>query len=407
MERAILNKLIDHSSKKPFTILIGARQVGKTTILKQLYNRLLENETNVFYLSFEDPDILNQIHLHPDNIFRYAIRPSENQKVYIFIDEVQYASNPSNFLKYLFDSYAPNLKIIATGSSAFYIDQKFQDSLAGRKTIFELYPLSFEEFIIFKNENRLLKDLQLIRNNPEYISTNINLFKLLLEEYIRFGSYPGVVLEKDEKNKIDLLKELKSSFLKKDILESDIENEEKFYLLLTLLANQSGQLLNVHELCNTLKINEKTLTRYIFVLQKCFHIQLIKPYYNNVRKELTKMPKIYFNDLGLRNSLLNQFNLLENRTDKGELLENLVYTFLRDTYDKETIKYWRTADNNEVDFIVETSYNEGFALEVKWDESNYRQSKYKKFIGSYPSFNLKPICMNFLKTENFVLKYSH
>jgi len=136
----------------------------------------------------------------------------------------------------------------------------------------------------------------LIKSDEEYISKKYKDFELLLEEYMTYGAYPAVVLEENIEYKIMLLKEIKNSFLKKDILESAIEHEEKFYRLLTLLAAQIGNTLNVNELKNTLQLNEKTLSRYLFVLQKCFHIQLIKPFYQNLRKELTKMPKVYFND---------------------------------------------------------------------------------------------------------------
>jgi predicted AAA+ superfamily ATPase len=405
MERQIFSKLVQHLDKKAFTILIGARQVGKTTVLKQLYKLILSEKKSAFYLSFEDPAILTQINEHPENIFRFVAKPVENNGViYVFIDEVQYAHNPSNLLKYLYDTYAPSLKILATGSSAFYIDQKFQDSLAGRKTIFELFPLNFEEFLLFKNKEDLISDFKLIKSNPTYISTQINTFKLLLEEYMQFGSYPAVVLAESVEDKIAILKELKNSFLKKDILESEIENEEKFYRLLTILASQIGQMLNQHELANTLKLNEKTLSRYIFILQKCFHIQLVKPYFNNIRKELTKMPNAYFNDLGLRNCLLNQFGNIFERTDKGEILENLVYSLLRDSNERDTIKYWRTADNNEVDFVVETSFNQGKAFEVKWSENAFSVNKYKKFTENYINFPLKPLTFDFKNSESFVLK---
>ncbi len=404
IQRKLYQKLEKHLSKKEFTIIIGPRQVGKTTLLKQLYEKVKKEKQSAVILSLEDPEIKAQINAHPDNVFKYIPKPTSKNKVYLFIDEVQYAKDPSHFLKYLFDHYAPSLKVIATGSSAFYIDQKFTDSLAGRKIIFELYSLDFEEFLLFKGKTSSLKELALIKSDEEYISKKYKYFELLLEEYMTYGAYPAVVLEENIEYKIMLLKEIKNSFLKKDILESAIEHEEKFYRLLTLLAAQIGNTLNVNELKNTLQLNEKTLSRYLFVLQKCFHIQLIKPFYQNLRKELTKMPKVYFNDLGLRNVLLNQFENPENRSDKGALLENLVYLFLREKEGIENIRYWRTADGNEVDFVIETSYQKGYAIEVKWSDEKTSISKYSKFIEAYPSFPLKFRCMKCADVKYSVLK---
>ncbi len=404
IQRKLYQKLEKHLSKKEFTIIIGPRQVGKTTLLKQLYEKVKKEKQNAVILSLEDSEIKAQINAHPDNVFKYIPKPTSKNKVYLFIDEVQYAKDPSHFLKYLFDHYAPSLKVIATGSSAFYIDQKFTDSLAGRKIIFELYSLDFEEFLLFKGKTSLLKELALIKSDEEYISKKYKYFELLLEEYMTYGAYPAVVLEENIEYKIMLLKEIKNSFLKKDILESAIEHEEKFYRLLTLLAAQIGNTLNVNELKNTLQLNEKTLSRYLFVLQKCFHIQLIKPFYQNLRKELTKMPKVYFNDLGLRNVLLNQFENPENRSDKGALLENLVYLFLREKEGIENIRYWRTADGNEVDFVIETSYQKGYAIEVKWSDEKTSISKYSKFIDAYPSFPLKFRCIKCADVKYGVLK---
>jgi predicted AAA+ superfamily ATPase len=405
IQRKIYKKLEKHLAKKEFSIVIGPRQVGKTTLLRQLYEKLKSEEKTVAFLSFEDPDVLHQVNEHPENIFRFAPQPKSGKKVFLFIDEVQYAANPSKLLKYLFDTYAPQLKVIATGSSAFYIDQKFTDSLAGRKIIFEMYSLDFEEFLLFKGKENLIKELHLIKNQKEYLSKKYKEFEFLLEEYMTYGSYPAVILEQSVEYKIVLLKEIKNSFLKKDILESAIEHEEKFYRLLSLLASQIGNTLNSNELAGTLKLNEKTLSRYLFVLQKCFHIQLLKPFYQNVRKELTKMPKVYFNDLGLRNVLLNQFENPTNRLDKGQLLENLMYLFLRDKEGLENLRYWRTADGNEVDFVVESSYQSGYAIEVKWNDDKINPVKYKKFTEAYPSFPLRYCCFKAEKIENYILKF--
>ncbi len=148
------------------------------------------------------------------------------------------------------------------------------------------------------------------------------------------------------------------------------------------------------ELASTLQIDNKTIDNYLYILNKCYHIHLLKPFFRNLRKELTKMPKIYFNDLGLRNALLNRFSPVIHRADKGELLENFYFTQFRQLYSLDQLKYWRTSDQNEVDFIIEESFGEGKALEVKWNPLNFKRKKYQKFEQTYPNFPLSCIGAN-------------
>ena len=138
------------------TIITGARQVGKTTILKQIENYLTEKGLPCFYINLEDPDYLHLLNDHPRNIFNLFSLP-KNQKIYFLVDEVQYLDNPSNFLKYLYDEFSKRIKLIVSGSSAFYMDTKFKDSLAGRKKIFILYTLSLDEFLKFNNKQHLAR----------------------------------------------------------------------------------------------------------------------------------------------------------------------------------------------------------------------------------------------------------
>jgi uncharacterized protein len=389
-----LSILQKHLKKPQHTVLIGARQLGKTTLVKQLMQYLEQKKELVYFLTFENPTILNAINEHPNNIFNFTFSPKElqeNQQLFIVIDEVQYAANPSNFLKFLYDEYAPKVKLIVTGSSAFYIDASFKDSLAGRKQVFELYPLAFDEFLHFKSEDKLSKELLQLQTRPEFIGTKTQQLQQLMEEYIVFGGYPAVVLSSSISDKVDLLKELVSSYLKKDALEAGIKEEQKFFYLCRLLANQVGNLVNQNELSNTLQLSVGTIDNYLYLLKKSFIVQLVPPKFGNLRKELTKMPKIYFNDTGLRNVLSNNFLALNDRADKGNLFENAVYTRLRKLYGIDAIKYWRTADGNEVDFVIEDNLSEGLAYEVKFTDTLYKPNKYKKFKEGYPNFPLQAI----------------
>jgi len=403
---------LKHLSRKEYTIITGARQTGKTSMLSALYEELKKTKHIVSYISFEDLDILKAINKHPEEIFAFVPRPikilagsnPEEQPYFLFIDEVQYAAIPSNFLKYLFDTYNQNLKIIATGSSAFYIDKKFKDSLSGRKRIFELKTLDFEEWLIFKELNDLLEELKLIRENEDYISLVYNEMQEAFNEYLVFGGYPAIVLENDTDEKINLLKDIKNSFLKRDIDESGISNPDKFYTLLTILAGQIGNLVNRNELASTIGVDNKTIDKYLYVLQNCFHIHLLKPFYSNLRKELTKMPKVYFNDHGLRNVALNRFFDFRLREDRGSLLENYVYNRITAINDADSVRFWRTADNKEIDFVVSTSFRQGLAYEVKMNCRPDKGVSQRKFISSYPDYPLKVISYDISKECKWVMK---
>lgn len=380
--------IAEHLSKKEFTILIGARQIGKSTLLKQLFEDLNQKGEIVYFLNLDRKEILDELNESPENLFKICPL-QQDKKIIVFIDEIQYLNDATSFIKLLFDEYSNQLKIVATGSSAFYIDKQFNDSLVGRKKIFQMGTLDFEEFLLFKGRNDLVEEILKLKNKKKTKSIQENVLWGYMDEFVNYGGYPAVVLENDIVQKIELLKDIRDSFIKRDILESGITDETKFYRMLMLLASQSGNLLNVNEISNTLRITNATVENYLYVLQKCFHITLVKPFYNNLRKELTKMPKVYINDLGLRNVLINYFSPLEQRADKGMMLENLSFRLLSERFDQDQIKYWRTADGNEVDFVIETSYLKGFAVEIKFNEQEVKSSKYNKFIQNYPDFPLE------------------
>lgn len=391
-------KIAKHLEKKEFTIVVGARQIGKTSLLKYIMKDLKEKGKKSYFLTLEDAVLLKSIDENAENLFNYIPKTTEG-KVFLILDEIQYLKNPSNFLKYMYDVYADNLKILATGSSAFYIDQKFTDSLAGRKRIFRLHPLNFQEYLTFNSADELIEELDLIKQNINYKSIKHNEIQRLFFEYLTFGGYPKVALEKERDEKIMILEEIKNSFIKRDIQEANIAFQDRFYQLLRIMASQVGDLVNKNELANTLGISGKTIDNYFYVMQKCFQIELVSPFFTNVRKELIKMPKIYFNDIGLRNSLLNDYSFFNDRFDKGKIFENHVFHRLRAIYtDIGQINYWRTQQQSEVDFVVTEQFEKGFALEVKFSEKQYKASKYKLFKETYPNYPLK--CIGFEKSDN-------
>ena len=403
IKRELLSSLIDHLNEKQFAIISGPRQSGKTTLLNQLAGILKQNTEDVYLLTLEDPTILARLNQHPENLFEFVIRSSE-KKVFVLLDEVQYLDNPSNFLKLLYDKYSPQLKIVATGSSAFYIDRKFKDSLAGRKRLYELYTLDLDEFLIFRTgSNDLSEELGRIRQNDKYISLRRKELESYLNEYITYGGYPAVVLANSQEKKVEMLKELTGSFLKRDIAESNIQEKEKFYQLLLILSQQTGSLVNTNELSRTLRLSVTAVENYLYVLQKCFHIHLLRPFYKNIRKELIKMPKVFFHDLGFRNILINQFFPLAQRLDKGMVIENYAYIRLRTLYGNDNLRFWRTADGHEIDFIHTQSQGAGEAIEIKFEESSFNPAKYSNFREAYPGYSLEVRAFNSSTNKNSLI----
>lgn len=384
-KRDIIDKIDKVILKEEYIIISGARQTGKTSILLML-KRSLENEHDCHYFNLENPDYLKLLNKHPFNIFELI--PDNDKKQYIFIDEIQYLDNPTQFLKLLFDEKREKIKIIASGSSSFYIDKKFKDSLSGRKFLFELFTLNFDEFLVFSKKDELLnkKNEKLSKYYQEEIAK-------LWQEYLLYGGYPKVVLsETDEMKRINI-EEIGASYIKKDLSDAGVKNQDKYFALIKILAGQTGQLVNSQELANTLNIARKTVEEYLYIMEKSYHLTFVKPFYRNMRKELTKMPKVYFNDLGLRNFLLSDFSRpISKRNDHGAYIENIAF---REFKNKEKgdacIKFWRTQDKKEIDFIIGKN-----AFEIKAGIKNDHR-KYQSFIDEY-----KDIKFNFLTFEKFI-----
>ena len=390
--RKIFNELQKHLSSKRHTILVGPRQTGKTTLLKQLRNHCKEQGWPTVYLDLEHKDIRDELDKMPGNIFLYA--PLTQERVYLFIDEIQKLKDPSNFLKQIYDDWKDTgrVKIVATGSSAFYMDAKFNDSLAGRKHVFRLFTCDFEEYLLLGGKEELLEEVRRLRAMPEAKSTILPLLQRELHEYIRFGGYPDVVTETEEEEKIDILKDLRDSFVKKDIEDAGIKDEDAFYRLMQVLASQVGGLTNSTELGKMLRTKNETVVKYMDVMEKSFHIVRVKPFFRNLEKELVKMPMTYFLDSGMRNVLLNNFQPFILSPDKGLTWESQAFRFLVDRYGVDEIRFWRTTDKKEVDFVLPMQ-NPPLAFEVKKSEHAADARKYKTFREAYPEFVFRFLCL--------------
>lgn len=356
-------------------ILIGSRQVGKTTILHLIIKHLQDvkkiNSEDIFYFDLEDFDNLNLLNQGAKNLFNYIeVNSKSTEKKYVFIDEIQYLDNPSGLIKLLVDKYREKIKIIASGSSALTIKSKFKDSMAGRTISFEIDSLNFKEFLRFKLQNNLADELEKFNNllelpEEDKLGAFQKELQLLFEEFVIYGGYPAVVLEKNPEKKQILLQNLYTTYIRKDLnVLFDLENINAFNKLLILLSLQIGNLMNLQGIAKELGVAHKTAEKYLSILEETFIIKKLRPFYKNKKKELVKMPKLYFLDLGMRNKIINDFRALNLRTDSGFIIENAVYKALRRKFNNyEEIKYWRTKQGSEIDFIIDQ--NNLLALEVK------------------------------------------
>ena len=355
ISRVILQDILKWLNEKEIIVLLGARQVGKTTIIFQMINKIISGDTSLpednfelYYFNLDFPD--DKKLLSEDYIVKLATR-NKKRKI-IFIDEIQRKENAGIFLKYLYDANL-NIKLIVSGSSALELKSKVTEALTGRKIVFNVNPFNISEIkeFLIKTQKDNLSDKIFASNNKLY---GKELFKKAFEFYTEYGGYPSIVKTIDSKKKILRLKEIFTSYIEKDIKNFlEIKNENAFGNLINLLSASIGCLINMSEISNTLAIHKVTLDNYFYYLEQTFIINRIRPFFKNVRKEIVKSPKVYFYDIGLRNFAINNFNKLNIREDRGFVFENFVYLILKEKVGQVSkINFWRTKAGAEVDFII-------------------------------------------------------
>lgn len=368
-------QISNHFSKyKEVLILLGARQVGKTTLLNRLF-------PNVKYLNAETEPVKKMLERFDPSIYSEFF--NENDSL-VIIDEVQKLSDPGRAIKIIYDQL-PKFNLIITGSSAFNIKNKTSDSMAGRKIDYHLYPLTLSEYLVQRNleSNLSFSPLEKIINRmiPKEIVRPYD-HRAILDSLLIYGQYPAILSHpRDE----IYLKNLVDSVIFKDLTElSLLENKSAALSLLKLLAHQIGSLVNYTELSSRLGISAVTVKRYIELFELSYIIFTIKPYSTNQRDEIGKMPKIYFHDLGLRNALIQNFQSVELRGDTGALFENFIISELYkyNAYGNFNLhfNYWRTKSGSEVDLVLSKSDGTLTAIEVKSRSGKVAQA----FVSRYP-----------------------
>lgn len=356
LKRELENTIISKLFSKKSILLVGARQVGKTTLLKQIAKSL---QKEIIWLNGDNPEdrtLLNQM-----NGNRAKVMFPKGS--IIFIDEAQRLENTGITLKVIHDN-CEEIQLLATGSSSFELTDKIKESLTGRKWTFKLFPLSFKELLY---------------------SSNIPELNRTLETRILFGSYPEVI--NSPGNEKEVLNELISDYLYKDIFAlKDVRKPDALDKLTKALAFQIGNQVSNRELSQIVGIDKETIEKYIYLLEEAYIIFRLGSYSKNLRNELKFAQKIYFIDTGLRNALINRFSPLSLREDTGSLWENYLISERRKKIEYDRLYcntyFWRTTRQQEIDYIEE--YDEKIsAFEFKWNATK-KPSVPRTFQKAYP-----------------------
>lgn len=363
----IIHRNIDETLKKwvnrkKVLVLIGARQVGKTTLLKRLFSG---SEQQVWF-NADEINIKERLEI----LTLENIRSLIGDNKLVVIDEVQRVSNSGLLLKLMIDNF-PDVQFIATGSSALEISDRVFEPLTGRHLLFHLHPFTMCEM---------------------YPKATLFQLEQKLPFHLIYGSYPDVFNHPNDAEL--LLKNLAGQYLYKDVLIwKDIRKPELLDKLLKLLAYQMGAEVSLHELAQQLRVKSETVADYIDLLEKAFVVFRLKAFSTNDRKEISKMSKVYFWDNGIRNAIINQFNDISIRPDVGALWENFVVSErmkMNKVFRPDVQSYfWRNYNGSEVDYI-EAINNHIFAYEMKWN-TRKNQKVSKAFTNAYENANTQVI----------------
>jgi predicted AAA+ superfamily ATPase len=350
--RTIENSILEKLNKGKAIVMVGARQVGKTTLI----NEILKDK-NFLFLDADDPSIRSLL----DNPTTEQIRTIIGAHKYVFLDEAQRIPGIGLTLKIITDQFK-DVQLIVSGSSSFDLGNSLNEPLTGRKWEYELFPISWEEY---ENEQGFIKSEQQIENR------------------LLYGFYPDVINQQGKEK--DVLKNLVNSYLYRDILAfSAIRKPEVLEKLLQALALQMGSEVNYNELAQLIGINKVTVQNYIEILEKGYIVFRLNSFSRNIRNEIKQNRKIYFYDNGLRNMIIGNFNPLAMRMDKGALWENfLISERLKQNRYKDTFArmyFWRTKQQQEIDFVEEHN-GEINAYEFKWIKNKVKTPE--NFVKTY------------------------
>jgi hypothetical protein len=378
IKRKVEALIKDQLSRREITIVTGARQVGKTTIIRKIIEDLKKRGDKVVFLNL-DFETDARFFESQEFLLKKIKLEFGDDRGYIFIDEIQRKEDAGRFLKGIYDLDLP-YKFVVTGSGSLELKEKISESLTGRKRLIQMHPVSFEEFIDYRTGYQYSDRLDL------YFETAPDQLNVLLHEYLSYGGYPKLVTENVQQQKFEIINEIFTSYITRDITHLlGVRNPDKFSLFIQLLAVYGGSIVNYAQLASSLNISVDTLKRYLWFAEHTFVINRITPFFTNNKKELTKSPTIYFEDLGMSCFARNQFGQI-NQQNGGFIFQNFIYQLLIQKYSSATdrICFWRTTDKAEVDFVVRQSKNI-IPIEVKFSylKKTTLSRSFRSFIEKY------------------------
>lgn len=387
LPRKLFQELQAQAAERKISFLLGARQVGKTTLLRSLHEQLSGQNQCLFL----DLDLLSNyekvstFEILLNSLKAQGYEEQQQQFFYLFLDEFQRYPALAKVMKNVYD-HTTNIKIYASGSSSLAMKDQIQESLAGRKKIKELFPLDFEEFLWFKGKEKLARNITYLDAlQGEDLHSVVAEYQELLQEFLVFGGYPEVVLKARPQEKKEVLESIFDLYVKKDLVEYlNMGKIVEMKKLIEFLAVNNGQKIKYEEISALTGLPFHEIKNYLEILKETYLIETVRPFYTNKNKELAKIPKIYFIDAGIRNFFLRNFNALSLRNDGGFLFEGFILAELM-KQGKNTIKFWQDKRRNEVDFIIERGTNI-LPIEVKFKQT-LKQEDFKgleAFLELYP-----------------------
>ncbi|MCP5105121.1 MAG: ATP-binding protein, partial [bacterium] len=355
-DREIVEKVIPELSTPDIIILLGSRQVGKTTILKMLCERFQKEKRNYIFL-----DLDLETNLEYFTGYESALKYIELQgynpgkdPVVLLLDEFQRVDRAGKTLKNLYDHHG-NIKIIATGSSSLEINKTISESMSGRKLVFRVFPLNLREFLVFKGAAKLISFFDNFKVGDDFLPFLYKEYETLVTEKLVFGSFPEIVIEGSVERKGRKINDVLNSYLRRDIREHlGIKDTVQYKRVLEFLGITFANLLNANNIAKELGTYYKKVSEFINIAEETYIADIIRPFSKNRKSEIIRNPKVYFEDTGMRNFLVKNMNLdLKLRLDTGALIENFVYNELVNKIDIFTeIKFWRTKSETEIDFLL-------------------------------------------------------
>lgn len=372
--RIVADKILGSLSSHEIVFLLGTRQVGKTTLTKMTLDAYKIDTEQKIYYDLEDSSKRGLFENASVEQIKRVLKLDgidTDKDSLVCFDEIQKLKDPSSLLKLMHD-HLPNTGVIATGSSSLEIKHKFSDSLAGRKRVFHIEPLNFDEFLTFTGQTRLANFRQMFAETNDKLSLKpiadamSKEFLSAFHEYLLFGGYPEVVLLSSREEKIAKLKSIIDSYINKDIRDiANIENIEGYNNLLKYISINTCSTINFASVSKDIKVALNTLNRYIQILKDTFIIGELPPFFTNKNNEISKNKKLFFKDLGNRNLQIASFAGLGERVDSGALYENYIYNRISgDLSVTESLYFYRTQSKTEIDF-VKSSEDGLFIYEVK------------------------------------------